>query len=582
MPGKMEYKRVKRNKMKKLFFAMLIIYLFAACEKGKMNSDVPELNSIPEGMTGSSVVIGAAGGEVAIAAQTGSINLLIPPGALSSPTAITIYTPQKNTDNIIRLGFEPDGLEFQKPVRLKVSLSQDLFTTHALTNLLYVSENNELIDAGSEQHRWKRLENIEIDPSGESIFGEMEHFSTGLVLLGIQRTAYMVIDLPGKYLRPGDGLFVMSAGSANYKYHWVPGHVAIVNSVHPDDGTRDGNLDVLESTLDGGLFEDRNGVQLNPFLRFKRTAGHLYMGARRPTKSAALFKDAERLSAVEFARDKLGSLYGYLGGIDPSRWTCSELVEAAWDAAGHGVFVFGKDFFPSPVEMFEKTNYISEITVKVGEEVKIPVYPVVIDKSSDVIYSAGFYLAGKPAVDATMLVRDTPEGSGWTVDNTHVYKARTFTWTPKASDAGKTVTLNFEMSGSVKLDVGYSVNYNIKKHLDIHVRGASTEIEITPVQKGSDGLTYTYHFPVPQGAIIGPNSQDHLIDKATGLYPVNPVFTDQVLDKFEEGWLNETTKTHYGMRLHIKRLDPPFDPAPTGSHTWIYSIDYKTPYYTGD
>jgi len=566
--------------MNKYIFLTFATLLFFACAKEESDSNMLPSGSIPDGTVWSRAVIGADGGEVAVPAPNGSISLLIPPGALTSPTEITIYTPTQTSLDEIRLGFEPNGLEFLKPVELKVSLSQELFTTHALTALWNVSELNDLVDAGSEEHRWKRLDNIEIDPSGQSISGEMDHFSTGLVLLGIQRVAYMVIDLPGKYLRPGDGLFVMSAGNAPTRYHWVPGHVGIVNSVNPNNGTTNAGLTVLESTVDGGISENIDGVQINPMFRFKVTAGHLYMGARRPTKPWMTFSDTERMATIAFARSKLGLDYGWLGGTSPNRWTCSELVEAAWDAADRGVFGL-TDFFPSPVEMFEKTNYISEITVNVGDEVKIPVYPVVIDKSSDVIYSTGFYRAGNPGVNAPILVSGTPEESDWKVDLTHPYHARTFTWTPKNSDAGRTFILSFEMNGSVNLDAGYTKNFTIIKELKIHVSGAGSKLWIYPIQDGG-GVYYTNYFQIPPLAVLGPSSQDHLIDSATGAYPVNPIFQNQVLDNFNEGWLNPNSQEYYGVSLHLSKLNDQSDPPPTGRKTWYYSINYTVPYYTGN
>ena len=572
--------------MKKLFLPVIIILLIAACEKDQITNDPPPppptSDPIPTGMVGSTVEIGALGGEVVVPSPNGSISLTVPPGALSSPTEITVYTPEQSEAEDIRLAFEPDGLEFLVPARLNVALSQDLFDTYALTSLWNISELNDLVDVGSEEHRWEHLDNIEIGSSGQSISGEMDHFSTGFVLLGIQRVAYMVIDLPGKYLRPGDALFVMSGGSTLGKYHWIPGHVGLVNCLDPDDGTRDGNLQVLESTIKGGALENVNGVQTNPFLLFKRSHGHVYMGARRPTILPVVFTDAQRLTAMTFARSKLGQGYGYLGGIIPNRWTCSELVEAAWDAAGVGVFTPGLEFFPSPVESFEKTNRVTEISVRVGEEVEIPIYPVVIDKSSNTLLSTGFYLAGNPAVGATMtLGGGAPPGSGWAVDNLHVYKANTFTWTPKASDAGTTVRVNFGMTGAVTLDAGVTKGYTIIKFIDIKVRGANTTIQVTPVQMGQTGLTYVHYFPIPAGAVIGPNSQDHLIDLATGAYPVNPIFTEQILDDYVEEWSNPVTMTHYGVRFHLSRLDFPFNPAPPGSHNWSYSVDYELPFYTG-
>lgn len=562
----------------------LAFLVFTGCNTDMDSSPDDSTNLVPDGMIGNTVFIDASsGGVVTLPVEAGGISLIIPPGALESSTDISVYTLPEATPGRIRLGFEPDGLEFLKPVRIKMSLSQELFDTYALSNMWNISDLNELVDVGSEQHRWTPLANVVVDPSGETMTGEMQHFSTGFVLLGIQRVAYMVVDLPGKYLRPGDGLFVMSAGDANYKYHWVPGHVGLINSVDPIFG----NVMVIEATLGGGAAENINGVQTNPFLRFKRTAGHVYMGARRP--AGKVFRDDQREKIVTFARGKLGTGYNLIGdalrfldvpGI--TGWSCSSLVLAAWAEVGRNPLeLVDLNFFPTPVEMFEATVPVSEISVKVGKEVKIPVYPVVIDKSSDITWSTGFYIAGNPTANAALFLGANPPESGWSVDNTHPYRARVFTWTPKPSDAGSTVTLNFEMRGSVALDAGYSKSYVAKQSLDIHVLGASTEIEIKPVGKGLTGLIYTHYFPMPDFAVVEPSSPSHLFDKATGAYPVNPVFKDQVLDRFDEGWLSPPARTHYGMRLHISRNDNPFDPAPPGSHTWIYWIDYDVSWYNG-
>lgn len=580
--------------MKKFILLISITLLFFSCsssnDEDNSNNNPTIPNNVPEGMVGSTVLIGPSGGEVVIPSASGSISLTIPQGALNTDTEITMFTPDDTTLDAIYLGLEPDGLEFSVPVKLNISLSQNLFTTHALSSMWNISELNELQDTGSEQHRWKRLENIEISPSGNSMSGEMSHFSTGLVLLGIQRVAYMIIDIPGKYLRPGDGLFVMS-GNSSFEYNWVPGHVGIVNSLDPHDGTRDGNLEVIESTLDGGPNDNLNGVQKNPFLRFKRTSHHLYMGARRPTAPFMVFSDEERQRTVEFARDKLGLGYdvlgqipivGDLGGILPNRWSCSELAEASWDESGRGLFGL-LDFFPSPVEMYEESSRITGITAKVGEEIKIPIYPVVVDKSSYLSTSQGFYNAGNPSAGANMsIVGEIPDGSDWSVDNTHVYKANTFTWTPKASDAGTTVRINFNMDGSITLTAsGHTEHYSVNKHLDIHVRGEHTTIQILPISQGTIGLTYLNHFLVPENVVIGEPSNDHLIDLETGEFPVNPIFTNQIFDSFTEGYLDSNTQEYYGSRIHVTRLDGPNSPTPPGSHLWSYSFDYYIPKYNG-
>ena len=579
--------------MKKLILLFSITLLLFSCSSNgdednsnNPNNNPPTSNNVPDGMIGSTATIGPSGGEVAIPSANGNISLTIPQGALNSDTEITMFTPDDSSIDAIYLGFEPDGLEFSAPVSVNISLTQNLFTTHALSSMWNISELNDMQDVGSEQHRWKRLENIEISPSGNSMSGEMNHFSTGLVLLGIQRPAYLVIDIPGKYLRPGDGLIVMS-GNSSFEYNWVPGHVGIVNSVDPHDGTRDGNLEVIESTLDGGPNDNLDGVQKNPFLRFKRTSQHLYMGARRPTATEAEYTDIQRQATVEFARDKLGLGYdvlgqipivGDLGGILPNRWSCSELAEASWDVSGRGLFGL-LDFFPSPVEMFEKTKYVSEITVKVGEEVKIPIYPVVIDKTTYLSTSQGFYNVGVQQTGANLSLTGTiPNNTDWSIDNTHVYKAKTFTWTPIASDAGTTVRVNFKMDGAITLLAsGHTEHYSIEKYLDIYVRGAHTTIEILPIPQGTIGLTYNNHLSVPDNAVVGEPSNDHLIDLDTGEYPTNPVFTNQIFDSFTEGYL----QNYYGCRIHLSRLDATNSPTPHGSHLWSYSFDYYIPKYNG-
>ncbi|MCZ6856418.1 MAG: hypothetical protein O7F70_00315 [Gemmatimonadetes bacterium] len=553
--------------------------------------------SFPEGTTGNTVYIDAAtGGVVSLPVEAGSVSLSIPPGALPSSMAISVYTLPEATPDRIHLAFEPTGLEFLEPVRLTVSLSDDLFTNSALINMWHISELNDPVDAGSEQHQWAPFTDVALDTGGRTISGEMRHFSTGFILLGIQRVAYLVLDLPGKYLRPGDGLFVMSEGwpkTDNFRYNWVPGHNGMVNSVHPDGAFP---TTVIESTLDGGAAENIDGVQINDFLRFKRTAGHVYMGARRPR--GPIFTDAERLAAVTFARSKLGAGYGPLGALGTGLWTCTDLLEGAWDAAGRGVvaiptpqqkwltlreagLVLADAFFPSPVEMFEATVPVRDITVRVGEEVRIPVYPVVIDPAANVVLETGYYLAGNRDVTVTMTVAGLPQGATFSgEDNNHVYRARSVVWTPQPSDAGSTILLDFNMTGTVATNWSGTHTFNVTQTLDIHVLGDYAELDVLPAGRGTTGYTHYFDFAMPDGAVVGPASADHLIDKATGNYPVNPIFRDQVIDRFEEGWMNADS-THYGMSFHVSRLDNPFSAPPSGSHKWIYWIDYEVPFYTG-
>jgi hypothetical protein len=567
--------------VKYLFIPLAILLIFASCAT-EDNSPSTNPNAIPEGMTGETKFIGSEGGDLYLVTPNGEVSITIPPGALDSLVEISVYTPEAEDLDQIKLVFEPDGLEFLTPIELKVGLTNEHWGNHTLASLWLVSELNPIIQIGSEEHRWERMKNVQIDDIEKTLSAEMDHFSTGLVLLGIERNAYMIFDIPGKYLKPGDILFVLSSSAASYEYHWVPGHVGMVNSVNPDTSHPDGDLQVIESTLGGGPGGNINGVQINPFLRFKRSSGHLYMGARRPLKYGGRFTDDERKTVVSFARSKFGFGYGYLGGTQPNRFTCSGLVQDAMNKAGKTLYPSNTEILPTPVEEFEQSSYVDSITIRVGEELQLPIYPVVVDKLSSLTTSTGFYVAGNPLVGGTLTLESgKPNDATFVQDNTHVYRAQVFKWSPKPTDAGKTIELKFSLVGSVALDNGQTAGYTIYKSFFIKVRGASTKLDIFPAGKGESGLTYTNFFPIPPNAIIGPNSMDHLIDSATGLHPINPIFTNQIMDKYEEKWLDPNDKKHFGVSLHIKRLDPPFDPPPKGRKTWYYSVDYRLPFYTG-
>jgi hypothetical protein len=237
------------------------------------------------------------------------------------------------------------------------------------------------------------------------------------------------------------------------------------------------------------------------------------------------------------------------------------------------------DFFPSPVEMWEATRPVDTITVRVGETVEIPVYGVAMAPSSSFVWGTGYYQVSQDIEDETLIASGLPEEALWERSALH-HGGRVVTWVPQPEDAGTTQTWTFELNGSVSFDDGTVRGFHQTQTLDVHVRGLSLEVDVTPVAQGQTGVTYAAYASVPEGAQIDPPSMDHLVDVETGEYPLNPIFPFQVMNDFVEEWQSEAQE-RYGFRFHISRLDDPWSPAPTGHKSWRYFVDVKPPRYDG-
>ena len=234
-----------------------------------------------------------------------------------------------------------------------------------------------------------------------------------------------------------------------------------------------------------------------------------------------------------------------------------------------------------PSEMFEATVPVSEITVKVGEELRIPVYPVI---STDLTNGNSQWYRVGVDVSEVVSVNGQPETAVWKEDLTHPYRARTLIWTPEPKDAGTSDTIYFQVSGSrlISSSIPREYNFNITQELIIHVRGGHKYLTIYPVARGNSGQSYAYGLPTPQGAVISPSSEDHLIDLATGKFPENPIFENQILENYREEWYNEVTfPGKWSPKFHFKRLDYPYANTPNGVRSWLYWFDYEVPLYDG-
>lgn len=566
-----------------VIFLLVLMSLFGCGDNISDSNSNPNSNfdfndniDIPGAVKNSLVIYPDEGGIVHLPSIAGNGWLEIPPGALNEPTNISIYALNESTPGRLHLGFEPSGLKFNTPVKLTIHYPLEDDESIPLIQFYHISEQNDLIDMGSEQLRWALYNNVKLDEETQMISGEMNHFSTSLIFFGTQRVAYLIFNIPGKYLRPGDAVFVLTGGSS-LEYNWYPGHIGMIRSIN----TTTGETTVIESTSGGGASGVVDGVQLDNLVSFK-SGTHVFMGARRPV--GEVFTEAERIAAVNFSEVRIGEDYSIWGsplsGGPTVGWSCSGLVEASWDDVKRGSMGTW-DFFPSPVEMWEATIPINEIEVVVGEEVIIPVYPVVVNPNSTIVTvsQSGYYDVAQD-VSTPVTVSGLPDGAKWQVRPGSPI-ARSVVWTPKPKNIGNSYDLDFNLWGSVTLKSGHVKKFNITKRLTLKVRGVKTYVKIEPSGRGEIGRWYLADFPIPTGATIieGVNGE-HLIDTATGVYPEKDVFPKQVFDNFEERWVNDE-KTRYGAKIHIKRLDGRYDPVPTGSHLWMYWLDYIEPFYSG-
>lgn len=551
---------------------VLLIFVLSSCNNSIFetpNDDVILLNDSASAM----FISPEHGGVLKLPNSVGGGSLDIPPGAVDKKTKISVSALNQGIPGRVSLGFEPLGLTFNKPVRLSMHFKTNNSGDPRLLSFIHVSKQNEPIDAGHELHYWAPLENLEVDATSNTISGDMEHFSE-VYLTEDHRLAYLVLDIPGVFLRPGDGLFVLSGErTAELIGKWSPGHAGMIRSVD----RKLGKITVIESTINGGPKANVTGVQLNTFLSFKRN-GHLYMGARRP--KGKIMSDGERITAIGFGDLQLGKPYrpwGTLPADIGTGWICTGLLEGCWKEANRST-QGTLDFIPMPSEMYETTVPVSEISVKVGEEIRIPVYPVVVSHGAR--WTSHTYQTGVD-VPEKVSISGQPENAEWKEDLTHPYRARTLSWTPEPKDAGNSYTVAFKIAGS-RFTTDGNLSFDVTQELTIHVRGGHKYLSIYPAGRGETGLLYAYGLTIPQGAIIDTPSTEHLIDVETGKHPVNPVFENQILENYREDWYNkEIYPNYYGPKFRIKRLDSPQNPTPSGVRSWLYWIDFKVPWYDG-
>jgi hypothetical protein len=227
-----------------------------------------------------------------------------------------------------------------------------------------------------------------IDSSKGTITVKTSHFS--FVWAFCQDKAYLVFDFgvgdEYKYLKPGDIMYALTGAGGftqgfSYNGSWCPGHVAMYLGTVEGSGINH----LIESTVNKDL-TGINGVQYGRTDQF-RTQGHIFMGARRP-KDTALTNEL-RAKIVKNAKAKLGWPYFYINfdsfGVPLASGvlagpktgiTCVALVKNSYNEAGIYNVSALRQYLFFPIDQFNNTEPVKDITVKVNDMVKFYVYGV--------------------------------------------------------------------------------------------------------------------------------------------------------------------------------------------------------------
>ena len=318
----------------------------------------------------------------------------------------------------------------------------------------------------------------------------------------IDEPLYIVLDLPGKYLRPGDILYRMAPIDGGAKAIWFPGHTGIYSEtvgLSPDQQM------IVESNPNGLISHactKQGGVRAATLQGFIKTSGSFYMGARRPAGAGPDKQRQARDSSVK--QINKGYLAVGQGDWQAGCFSCVGLVEYAYEEQEIDIVTGGNRLWITPLDQFQRTDPVSVIEVAISETIHIPVYAIL---KREVPFAGDYYERANFVPSANSL----PAGSS--------YQDGTFTWTPTNDDGGKIYTVYFSADNSVR-----GGNYHRQQSLTINVAPTPNHPPTTPHtpspadmatnqsvaptltwQGGdpdSDAVTYTIHFgttkPPPQ------------------------------------------------------------------------------------
>lgn len=392
----------------------------------------------------------ATGGQVEL---PGGASLSIPPGALAADTDITVVLPSRPLAGQHVLVFGPSGLRFATPARLSlpVPAASDLNVMFAI----HASALNPVVDAGSEKTNFEPLRSVA--RTGTHVSFELEHFSFVNAVEAIDAGAYLVTDIPGECLSPGDLLFYLTQLERTGQRQWRPGHVAMLVK---DDG---GHADNPRVRREPGLLVESGGsaggVGFGTIDETRFAYGHIYLG---PYRHPDGLSPGQQEQVRQYLFSKLGRGYSLMGVqgtpldlLQDEAFSCVGLCDAALRAAGKGLIgFFNREYVSTPLEFFRQTVPVTEIEVKAGKRLEIPVYGVVVSNG----VAGNLPLAGQGLVDYSRLVPydvaplKLPADASFLATQLPVSAAAgdvapgyLFTWFPRQEQIGQVFELDLQL-----------------------------------------------------------------------------------------------------------------------------------------
>ena len=333
-------------------------------------NDVPVV--VEQGIRSSSMVTVNDGGEVV--GQQGS-RLIIKPNSVLNDVEISISIPEQS-DNQMQFLLEPEGLTFIRPVQFELPIKYDGDVSAFPWRFITSSDLNPPTESLFETTNWSEVNEVFLDTETGKVSIELDHFTFVYAASKIRDQAYLVFDIPRKYLLPGDILFTLTSfkqgDTAPKQPNWRPGHVGAL--LYPKGTGTSDPRSIMHADGERVKFDRIDGF------RDLNKEGHLYLGARRP--KGGLTKK-ERTVMVRILQAQKGKKYSKLGSkSDGSAHSCVSLIEYALDILDRGTLTnFQDKTIPTPYEMYIATQPVNEITVGVGENVEIPIYGAVVDPS---------------------------------------------------------------------------------------------------------------------------------------------------------------------------------------------------------
>lgn len=397
-----------------LIFSLFIILIFIySCEKKELGTE-PIGNIVETDSTiVYSILVGINGGIVRFDDNT---ILEVPPGSLEKDANITILRI-KNSKEVPSerelLILEPEGLIFKMPAKLTLSYAD-----------IKLDSDNFLQAFSCKNGIWEELSILNIDELSKVVQIELKHFS--ILLLKKQLDMYLVVDIPGEFLKKGDLLYTLSLTTGFDKFYWIPGHTALyLGTDNPGSIDNDGQL-LIESTP--------SKVRISNMNTFINSYDHLFMGARRYD---GIISEDERYQIAQYAINQLDKPYLLVGqgNVQEVGFSCVGLTEAAYENAGLNIIPALLEIpYSLPYDQYKYTKPIDEINLKVGEEIELKVYGVIWNEIEKYVKTSDGVGISNP-----------PSGSTWTKSNNYY----SFRWTPGINDADKTFNLTFKVQREI-------------------------------------------------------------------------------------------------------------------------------------